>query len=333
MATISQELSNPKNRPWIIGAGALTAGVLGYAWWTRGQSEAAAAQSALAQIPGPVEEPTDTPGFDIIGGTTTAQPATNAEWTQLAVERLVNQGYEGLAVYSALGKFLGRQPLTTAEADIVRAALAAAGQPPVTGGSPFSVIGITPPAAVGLTTPILTSTLPVFRNGAWEYTIAWAPVPGATRYWFQHVGGSSGYLTTTKTNVIRAAPGRTDTWKFAAVNAANVKGPEATFAKSFPPAAAKPPPAPASVGLLPGPAGRNAARHGVAFPPAPGATKYRYRGHNGRQATAWATAYPAPRGNYPTWKYPRGQRFFAQVQSGNAAGWGGVRNSNTVAMR
>lgn len=333
MATIGTELKNPKNRPWIIGAGALTAGVLGYAWWTRGQSEAAAAaERALAQIPGPVEEPTDEPGFDIIGGTTTEQPATNDQWTSLAVERLVNQGWEGMAVQSALGKFLGRQPLSSAEADIVRAALAVAGQPPV--GGPFSVITVQTPAAVPMGAPVLSATAPVYRNGAWEYVISWAPVTGATRYWFQHVGGSSGFITATQTSVIRAAAGRTDTWKFAAVNAAGVKGPEATFTKAFPtapvaPAATKPPGNPNLVILTS--LGGNRYRVSVGPYIMVPVTQWRVRWEAGSRVSGWAIM---PHTKDFVWNFPRGTRFRVRVQAGNKAGYSSPgKLSNTVSAR
>lgn len=63
---------------------------------------------------------------------------TNSEWTQEAVELLGNAGYDASTVYAALGEFLARRSLDASEATIARAALAAAGQPPVNG--PFSVI-------------------------------------------------------------------------------------------------------------------------------------------------------------------------------------------------
>lgn len=62
----------------------------------------------------------------------------NAEWSQRAVERLGNAGYDQATVYNALGEFLGRKALDKTEASIVRAALAATGQPPE--GRPWSVI-------------------------------------------------------------------------------------------------------------------------------------------------------------------------------------------------
>lgn len=111
-------------------------------------------------------------------GTTEGAIDTNAEWTARAVELLGNAGYDGSAVYGALGEFLARRALDKTEAGIVRAALAAAGQPPQNG--PYSVIE---EAATG------TGTLPAPTNlRAWDVTnstqigMQWDSVTGAVHY-------------------------------------------------------------------------------------------------------------------------------------------------------
>jgi hypothetical protein len=103
---------------------------------------------------------------------------TNAEWTQKAVELLGNAGYDSATVYAALGEFLARRALDKSEASIARAALAAAGQPPV--GGPYSV---QEEAGAG------TGTLPAPTNlRAWDVTnssqvgMQWDGVPGAMFY-------------------------------------------------------------------------------------------------------------------------------------------------------
>lgn len=128
-----------------------------------------------------------TGGSTVVSGNTgnTSTDATspdkiddNAEWTNKAVELLGNAGYDSGTVYAALGEFLARRALDKTEASIARAALAAAGQPPVNG--PFSVIE---EAATG------TGTLAAPTNlRAWDKTtttqigMQWDPVPGAMHY-------------------------------------------------------------------------------------------------------------------------------------------------------
>ncbi|MEU0398351.1 hypothetical protein ABZ208_37535 [Streptomyces sp. NPDC006208] len=111
-------------------------------------------------------------------GTTPGSIDTNSEWTNEAAALLGNAGYDSAAVYAALGDFLARRALDKTEATIARAALAAAGQPPVNG--PFSVI-----EEAGTN----TGTLPAPTNvRQWEkptptsIAIQWDAVTGASHY-------------------------------------------------------------------------------------------------------------------------------------------------------
>src|SRR3546814_4992989 len=58
------------------------------------------------------------------------RPTTNDEWNAKAVQALLNIGYDAIAVQNAIGKFLQRRPLNLVEAQLVEAAVAAAGYPP-----------------------------------------------------------------------------------------------------------------------------------------------------------------------------------------------------------
>ncbi len=127
----------PKTAVYIFGAGA--AGIVGYAWFTSGRGDVVA-----PVLPEPVPEPTDVPGFDVIGGG--GPPGTNADWAQKAIDYWVNYGIDGTAMGSALGKFLARKPLNTVEADLVRMAISVAGQPPEYG--PWTIIDEIPGGVV-----------------------------------------------------------------------------------------------------------------------------------------------------------------------------------------
>lgn len=106
----------------------------------------------------------------------TPAPLTNAQWTQAAEQYLVSVGYDPSTAAAVLGKYLDRQPLTTSEQTIVRAALAGAGSPP---GGTYSVIPASSPTVAdtapptGLHVPIKTSNY---------IDLAWNPVAGAAKY-------------------------------------------------------------------------------------------------------------------------------------------------------
>jgi hypothetical protein len=77
-------------------------------------------------------------GSTVTDGTTDGSIDTNVQWSNAAIERLTNQGYDGAVVGAALGEFLDRQHLDKTEATIVRAAIAVAGQPPE--NRPWSIL-------------------------------------------------------------------------------------------------------------------------------------------------------------------------------------------------
>jgi hypothetical protein len=135
----------------VYGVGGIAAAYVGWRWY---QAKKTAAADQTPTTDGTYTTPDQSEyGLSTLGGATnvtgntgsTTTDATtpdaidtNAKWTQKAVELLGNAGYDSAVVYGALGDFLARRSLDKTEATIARAALAAAGQPPV--GGPFSVI-------------------------------------------------------------------------------------------------------------------------------------------------------------------------------------------------
>lgn len=122
----------------VLIGGATAAGVLGYAWWRKGMGTGTLVGEP-AIVPTPVEPPTDSTDFTVTGGGTPA-PTSNAEWTNLAIERMIALGFDGTAVNVALGQYLGHQPLTATQMELVRSAIAQAGPPPV--GGPYNFIPV-----------------------------------------------------------------------------------------------------------------------------------------------------------------------------------------------
>jgi hypothetical protein len=206
----------PKNAVYI--GGALVAGIVGYAWWTKGVG-GAEAEAPAEELPEPVPEPTDEPGFGVVGGG--PPPGRNSDWTELAVQRLSNQGVSATALYAALGKFLQRKPLNKTELSLVQQAIAAAGMPPEFG--PWTLIEEVPGAVVPKPIPPPVGTKPpatgrppanprnlgVLPLGPGRVGISWPAVAGATkyRYRWELATRTSGWTETTRTSL-------NVTWKF-----------------------------------------------------------------------------------------------------------------------
>lgn len=192
--TIAGKAMN-KNVVYFGGAAAL--GIVAYAWYRNGQEgpQILTADPNLA----PVAEPTDIPGFSVYGPDNARIPQTNAEWYDLVISKAQSIGVDAAAMGTAIGKYLGRQPLTKAEIELVRMAIASSGNPPE--GGPYNIIevasgGITPPV-IPPVTPVGPITVPPVpaplsppgqpqrfqaAGGRGDVYLAWDPVPGATSY-------------------------------------------------------------------------------------------------------------------------------------------------------
>jgi hypothetical protein len=336
-------------KPWLYAGAAASAGIVGYAWWTRG----ALVEDETTDIELPESEyepPTVVDSGISVGQPQQGEPIarTNVEWATMAREQGAAFGASDALINSALSKYLGKDRLSVAEAALVAAIVAVLGEPPT--GRPFPILPapVEPPPShpTGMQAPVLTRTMPVYRNGAYEYTISWLPIPGAVRYYFEHVGGSTGHLTTTKTNVIRAAPGRVDTWRFAGVAADNTRGPVATMAVTLPAAPGGTAPAPSSG--KPGVPGfvsltkTGRSTYNVNFVVPRGASYYKYRriDIHGRRS-AWAYGRPTiGTGRYAGTAHIKARALFrtrtafsAEIVACNARGCSAAsRSSNRITL-
>jgi hypothetical protein len=155
---------------------ALTAGIVGYAWYRRTQGADATGGdlSYFADTRTGSELPTDTytnpaPNADGVSGTGIGgdsvwhAPNTDPEWSQAAIEAL--SWYEPGFVSAIVGKYLSRQPLSAQEANVVREAWAQIGHPPgnqlivtsSTGTGTGTGTGTPPPPATDATMPYPTN--------------------------------------------------------------------------------------------------------------------------------------------------------------------------------
>jgi hypothetical protein len=174
MAETINVLGKPMNKNIVLFGGAAAVGLVGYAWFKSGQAPEGLPPGSL---PEPVPEPTDVPGFEVLG--TNAPPGTNSDWSQLAIERLSNIGIDPPTLSAALGKFLAKKPLTKVEADLARQAMAVAGIPPENG--PWAIIEETPGAVTTPTAPgMVTGLRYVGKSDASHAKLVWDEIPGAT---------------------------------------------------------------------------------------------------------------------------------------------------------
>lgn len=63
------------------------------------------------------------------------QASTNAQWSQAVVSALTAQGYTGQTVLGALGPYLTGRPVNSSQEQIIQAAIAVEGYPPIPGAS------------------------------------------------------------------------------------------------------------------------------------------------------------------------------------------------------
>ena len=184
--TVKAPVVGSIDKRWVYMGGALIAGFVGYAWWTRGRGTPAQEEDFLEEdIPQGREPPPTVVGSeDFDTNEVNAIINTNAEWYTAAVEYLVGTGgFDFTFTTLTLGKFLARRELTENEANLVQAAKGAVGEPPQ--GGPWPVIRTTAPTpstpgSDKLATPQLRVGIGNPRNTV--YKLAWTKVPGATHY-------------------------------------------------------------------------------------------------------------------------------------------------------
>lgn len=202
--TITVPKVGPVKKVYVYGAGGLAAAYVLWRYWSAAQTPATPAEyepdtSSVTQAgSGPLTSDrtgntVDTPDGD-------APITTNAQWSITAQERLSLAGWNDQTVAQAIGKYLGRQPLTDSEALIIRAALAFAGPPPT--GGPYTIVLV---SGGNTTTPTLK--VPAAPGGLGINTLhgdnvilTWNGVSGATKYELYMSPGQGGKTLKAQTN-------------------------------------------------------------------------------------------------------------------------------------
>lgn len=120
------------SKKWVLAGGALVAGIVGYAYLRRARTVAGpdvGQEQVGMELP-----PADLGSVSTGGGTSDTGLqfiTTNAQWSADATAKLVDLGYDSVAVSTALGKYLSSQFVTAQEAQYIYTALALSGSPPV----------------------------------------------------------------------------------------------------------------------------------------------------------------------------------------------------------
>lgn len=224
-------------KAYIVVPAIAAAGYVGWRWYQARQDAAAAPATSdgMYTTPDQSEYGMSTSGGDTditgnTGSTTTDATngmSTNAQWTQAAVDLLTNAGYDSATVYAALGDFLAHRSLDKSEATIARAALAAAGQPPV--GGPYSV---NEAAATGTVTLAAPTGLKVTSTTTTSVTLSWNPVDGAGYYRVYRSGASTNVGATDAGNhtitISGLSPNTSYTWYVAADTTTGKPGPRSS---------------------------------------------------------------------------------------------------------
>ena len=151
-------------------------------------------------------------------------PQNNLQWTQDAQTYLVGNGYEQTAVAAALGAYLNRATLTTAQVAIVQAAVAAVGPPPF--GGPYS---ITPTPSTSA--PVMPVTgLVVTERGPDYIALMWSASesPQIAGYHIKEtspIGASDQDTSATSYTKRQLVPGIVHTFTVYAVNKSGQRSP------------------------------------------------------------------------------------------------------------
>lgn len=235
-ATVQVPAVGRVKKQYVIAGAALVAGIVGYAYWRAAQ--------APADLPAYTEEDvisdgvTDTAG-GVAGGSANSggtsvdnstTPDTDAEWVQLSRDALAGV-FDDAALSIALGRYIGRESLTAAQADMVRAAIGSIGYPP---GGKYPIDTTTGSTPSALTEPknLRQWSSPQGTAGPDFIALEWDAVPGATGYRvFRGLGENVGDSFDTKFYARGLEPNKS--YSFVVKATANGKEGPASSKKTF----------------------------------------------------------------------------------------------------
>lgn len=220
-------------KQYVVAGVAVVAGIVGYAYWRAAQ--------APTDFPAYTDEDVMTDGItDTAGGSAggsansggsstdnSTTPDTDSEWVQFATEALAGS-FDLSAVQTALGRYITHQTVTSAQEDIIRAAIGAMGYPP--GGQyPIKTGGGATPSAL-----IEPKGLKIGAKTATSVALSWGAVPSAAGYrvYRSDVPVNVGQSVDTNITIGGLTPGRTYTFHVRAQDSTGKTGPRSADIKA-----------------------------------------------------------------------------------------------------
>lgn len=217
----------PQKKLLLFGGVAAVAFV-GWRWWQSRQTaddtstisdgEFGAVDSSIPDVLGAVS-PTNSYGSDTGSdgdSTDTTGFTSNSQWTTY-VRSQISDTYNDSDILAALGNFLAAKPTSTHQQTIVRAAIAVAGYPPVSG---YALISGGDTAIT-----VAPSGLKAITIRADHITMGWNAVAGATGYQLS-AGGQSITAAGLTGTIGGLAAGTSYAFTVAALNGAGTPGPK-----------------------------------------------------------------------------------------------------------
>jgi hypothetical protein len=198
---------------YLVGGLGLVIGIVGYAWWKNGQASAGdttGATDATAADPGASDYIPPYSAFNTSGGTDLSQlpPLDNPAWSQRVQDLLSTIGFDPNFIANTIGKYLGRQQLTTAESDLVRTAISMVGLPPVgqfaliptsTPTPTPTPVPVTPKPTTGL--PAQVTGLHIHSRTSKSINLSWNRASGALGYALYRNGKAINFPPTSNATV------------------------------------------------------------------------------------------------------------------------------------
>jgi hypothetical protein len=232
MADVDVPKVGKVNKKVLVPIAVVAVGFIGYKYWQARQVGTGDATDLGYEDPGtlPAVAGAVRPNGDYgsgSGDTTQAggQVTTNAQWSQQAASQLA--GGDGRWSYSdvllALGNYLDGQPLSTAQQEIVRAARAAVGEPPVgnhvviPGGN--TALTVAPTGVTATATPTAMKVSFGAVPGAATYNVYRSNTTGATNV-------ASGTGSASPIDLVGLTPNTSYTVQVAGVTASGTVGPK-----------------------------------------------------------------------------------------------------------
>lgn len=232
MADVTVPVAGKVDKRVVIGVGVAAGGFVAYRYY-----KARTAVSSDVSTDGSFEDPGVLPGVagaikdgNLYGSGDTTQTSdssavtTNAAWSQLALAQLSQSSdrWSYADIAGALGNYLDGQPLSDAQQEIVRAAIAVAGHPPV--GNPSIITGGNTTLSVAPTGVAASAITPTSAQ------INFVPVPGARTYNVYRSGAASaaGSSNNTPITLSDLTPNTSYSVTVAAVSSAGAVGPKSS---------------------------------------------------------------------------------------------------------